>query len=136
MKLTHHRLTVLLLTGWLTLLPSVQAADLEVESYGQTVGRKALSGLANIGTSILEIPKNIINITNESNIAFGLAGGGLQALINMGGRTMVGISDLILAPLPTQPIVYPLYVWEDFEADTSYGPIFRVCQPNNNPCYR
>lgn len=134
MKLNTQRFTVLLLTGWMTFMPSVHSDD--IESYGQTVGRKALSGFANIGMSFLEIPKNIINITNDSNIVFGLAGGGLQGLVNMGGRTIVGISDLILAPLPTQPIIQPLYVWQDFESDTAYGPIFRLCRPSDNPCYR
>lgn len=134
MKFDSQKLTAMLFIGWLAFTPAAQADN--VESYGQTVGRKALNGLANIGTSFLEIPKNIINISNDSNIAFGLAGGGLQGLLNMGGRTIVGISDLILAPLPTQPIVYPLYVWQDFESDTAYGPMFRLCSPSDNPCYR
>ena len=134
MKLNTHSLALLLLVGFLAAMSPAQAEP--TETYGQTVGRKALSGLANIGVSFLEIPKNIINITNDSNIVWGLAGGGLQGLVNMGARTIIGISDLMLAPLPTQPIVYPLYVWQDFESDTNYGPIFRLCRPFDNPCYR
>lgn len=134
MKIDTHRLIALVLMSWLALTPDAWADD--IESYGQTVGRKATSGLANIGVSFLEIPKNVINITNDSNIAFGLAGGGLQGLISMLGRTVVGVSDLILSPLPTQPSVYPLYVWQDFETDTTFGPIFRLCLHQDNPCYK
>jgi putative exosortase-associated protein (TIGR04073 family) len=132
MKLNTRRFAALLIAGWLTFTPWAQAN--EIESYGETTGRKALSGLANMSTSILELPKNIINYTNESNFAFGFGFGSVQGIFNMVGRIVVGVSDLVLAPLPTQPVVYPLYVWQDFETDTSYGPVFRLCTPSDNPC--
>lgn len=47
----------------------------EQQSYGSKVGNKALNGLSNIFTAVLEIPKNIINTTNDSNIAYGAVGG-------------------------------------------------------------
>ncbi|MDD1620638.1 MAG: exosortase system-associated protein, TIGR04073 family [Methylococcaceae bacterium] len=132
MKLNTRRFTALLIAGWLAFTPWAQAD--EIESYGQTTGRKALSGMANIGTSFLELPKNVINYTNESNFAFGFGFGTLQGIVDSVWRIAVGVSDLILAPLPTQPVVYPLYVWQDFETDTTYGPIFRLCTPTDNPC--
>lgn len=97
----------------------------ESESYGQTVGRKLSTGLANIATSSLEIPKNIVIVNNQSNVIYGFIGGTLKGLLNMGGRIGVGVLDLVSAPIPTQPIVYPLYVWDNFDAETTYGKAFR-----------
>lgn len=133
MKLNTRRFAALLVAGWLSFTPWAQAD--EIETYGETTGRKALSGLANVGLSFLEIPKNVINYSNQSNIVYGVAFGSILGLVNTAGRAVTGISDLVLAPLPTQPVVYPLYVWQDFETDTSYGPIFRTCTPSDNPCF-
>lgn len=97
----------------------------EPESYGQTFGRKLVNGLANITTSSLEIPKNIVIINNQSNVIYGFIGGTFKGLLNMTARIGVGVLDLVTAPIPTQPIVYPLYVWDDFGAETTYGGAFR-----------
>jgi len=98
----------------------------EQQSYGSQVGNKALNGFANITTAVLEIPKNIINTTNDSNFAYGIAGGLGKGILNTVGRIVTGITDLITAPLPTKPIAYPLYVWDDFDEDTTYGEVFRL----------
>ncbi len=108
----------------------------EEESYGDTVGRKALNGFANLTTSALEIPKNIINTTNQSNVAYGFIGGGAKGILNTVGRMMVGLTDLITAPLPTKPFIYPQYVWDDFDADTTYGEVFRLENDPNAKTYQ
>jgi putative exosortase-associated protein (TIGR04073 family) len=103
-------------------------------SYGEIVGNKALNGFANIGTAWLEVPKSIINATNQSNFFYGVFGGFLKGLVNTLGRTGVGIADVLTIPIPTQPIAYPVYVWDDFDIDTSYGEVFRLYktqQPGN-----
>lgn len=101
---------------------SIPAQAEPTESYGDIVGRKLANGMANITTGFVEIPKNIIIVNNESNFAYGFVGGTFKGLLNMAGRMGVGIIDLISAPIPTYPIVYPNYVWEDFYAETVYGP--------------
>jgi putative exosortase-associated protein (TIGR04073 family) len=95
-------------------------------SYGSKVGNKALNGFANIVTSPLELPKNMINTSNESNVFYGIVGGVFKGVVVMAGRIAVGIGDLITIPLPTKPIAYPLYVWDDFDVDTTFGPAFRL----------
>lgn len=95
-------------------------------SYGEKIGHKAASGFANLGTSWLEIPKNIINTHNQSNLAYGLVGGTIKGILNTTGRALVGAVDLITFWLPTKPIPNPPFVWQDFDADTTYGPIFRL----------
>lgn len=98
----------------------------EQQSYGDKVGEKALNGLANMGTAILEIPKNIINTTNDSNIAYGVIGGLTKGILNTVGRLVTGATDLITAPIPTDPIVHPKYIWDDYDKDTTYGKVFRL----------
>jgi len=103
-----------------------QSYGAEDQSYGSKVGDKALNGFANMTTSVLEIPKSIINVSNESNVIWGILGGGAKGALNTIGRCLVGLTDLITAPLITKPFVYPAYVWDDFDANTSYGEVFRL----------
>ena len=115
----------LLLTTLLIVTSSISFAD-EQQSYGSKIGNKALNGFANMTTSALEIPKNIINTTNDSNVAWGFVGGLAKGILNTVGRMMVGLTDLITFPLPTKPFIYPKYVWDDFDEDTTYGEVFRL----------
>jgi len=112
----------------LSLLMVVSSTSLanDQQSYGSKVGNKALNGFVNMTTSLLEIPKSIINVTNDSNLAFGAVGGFGQGVLNTFGRIIVGTMDVITAPIPTKQVVHPAYVWDDFDADTSYGEVFRL----------
>ncbi len=94
-------------------------------SYGQKINEKALRTIANLNFSLLEIPKNIINTTNDSNIFFGLTGGLFKGVLNTVGRMGTSLVDLLTLPIPTKPIAYPLYSWDDYYQDTSYGDLFR-----------
>lgn len=93
--------------------------------YGEKIGLKTLRGLSNVSLSILEVPKNIINISNESNIIFGASAGLLLGTVNTFGRIAVGALDLITFPLATKPIVQPIHPWQNyFEVETEYQDIF------------
>ena len=63
---------------------------------------------------------------NQSNFFYGVFGGFLKGLVNTLGRTGCGIADLLTFPLPTKPIAYPVYIWDDFDVDTTYGEVFRL----------
>lgn len=106
--------------------PVSRADKPQQQSYGDKVGNKALNAFANLTTGVLEIPKNIINTTNKSNIFYGVVGGLFKGLVHTGGRIGVGIADLVTIPLPTKPIAHPRYIWENFDVDTTYGPVFRL----------
>jgi putative exosortase-associated protein (TIGR04073 family) len=95
-------------------------------SYGAKVGNKVLNAFANLSTGVLEIPKNIINTTNKSNVFYGVVGGLFKGLVHTAGRLAVGVADLVTIPLPTLPIARPAYIWEDFDVDTTYGPVFQL----------
>jgi len=114
-----------LLLSLLLLVSSNCFADGQ-QGYGSKVGNKALNGFANMSTAVLEIPKNIINTTNDSNIIYGAVGGLAKGLLNTMGRLVTGMTDFVTAPIPTKPIVYPNYIWDDFDADTTYGKTFRL----------
>lgn len=108
--------------------PPATEETVATKGYGAKVGSKALNGVTNIASSFLEIPKNMINVTNaeNSNIFFGIVGGGIKGLMDMMGRVSAGIADVITAPLPTKPITQPPYIWQDFDASTSYDDVFRL----------
>ncbi|MEY3759984.1 MAG: hypothetical protein RIR39_1475 [Pseudomonadota bacterium] len=107
--------------------PVTHADDLlQPLSYGEKIGNKALIGFTNLISSPLEIPKNIINTMNQSNFFYGVFGGFIKGLVNNLGRAGCGIADLLTFPLPTQPIAHPLYIWDDFDVDTTYGDVMRL----------
>ncbi|NOQ12986.1 MAG: exosortase system-associated protein, TIGR04073 family [Methyloprofundus sp.] len=94
-------------------------------SYGRKIGQKALWGLSNATLSFFEIPKNMIMVTNKSNLLYGLTAGLGLGLLNTAGRTLVGINDLVFFLLPTKPVVYPIHPWQDYlEVETNYEDIF------------
>lgn len=122
MKHNTHTFASILLLGLFFAVSPAQAEP--TESYGEIVGRKVLSGLGNMVTAPGEIPKNIIIVNNESNFAYGFIGGTFKGLLHMAGRMGVGVIDLLSAPIPTYPIIDPQFVWDDFYAETEYGPAF------------
>ena len=130
MKLKKRILITLLMAELLTVAPFVSANpdQYENESYGTIVGRKLTSSLANVTTAFLEVPKNIIidNNTSNSNFLYGFVGGTMEGMLNFLGRVSVGALDLVTAPIPTKPVAYPVYIWDDFDTKTHYGPVFRL----------
>ena len=106
----NKRVLSLLLASLLMAVSSISFAD-EQQSYGSQTGNKALNGFTNMTTAILEIPKNIINTTNDSNVAYGFVGGLAKGILNTVGRMMAGLTDFVTAPIPTKPIVQPIYIW-------------------------
>ena len=96
--------------------------------YGSKIVNKGVNAFANLTTSFLEIPKNMINTTNQSNFIYGIGGGFIKGAMNFFGRTGVGVVDLVTLPIPTRPIAQPAYIWDNFDVDTSYWPIFRLDQ--------
>lgn len=92
---------------------------------GKIKGEKALIALANISLGIIEIPKNIIIVTNRTNLLYGLTGGTGLGILNTVGRISVGLLDLLTFPLPTQPIAQPSYPWNQYlDVCTSYDDMF------------
>lgn len=98
------------------------------ESYGTIIGKKVGSGFSNIGLGFMEIPKNIINTSNQYNLAMGVTLGAIKGVIHMCGRAMSGTLDLLTFPLPSEPLTTPQFVWEKFDTETRYNAMFKVKQ--------
>ncbi|WP_367025252.1 exosortase system-associated protein, TIGR04073 family [Methylococcus sp. ANG] len=110
---------LLLLAGIGAAMPAAQADD-----YGTTTTLKLGSGLSNLTLGWLEIPKNMINTSNQTNVLFGISGGLFKGLLHTVGRTLTGAVDFLTFPVPTEPIAHPEFVWQKFSDETSYGPAF------------
>ena len=113
--------TFLLSIALLSPMSPAGAAD-----YGEEVGMKLGSGFSNIALSWLEVPKNMINTTNQTNLALGLIGGVIKGVLHTLARTTAGVTDVLSAPLPTQPIVEPQFIWQNFDVETHYNPVFKL----------
>jgi len=89
-------------------------------SYLSGVGSKLGQGFANVATGVVEIPKNIANISHEQNVFVGATWGLLRGVMETVGRTTVGAAELITAPIPTKDFITPPYIWDRFSEDTRY----------------
>jgi putative exosortase-associated protein (TIGR04073 family) len=88
--------------------------------YLSGVGSKLGQGFANTATGVIEIPKNIINISHDQNVFVGLSWGLLRGVMQTVSRTTVGVAELITAPIPTSDFITPPYVWNRFSEDSRY----------------
>jgi len=91
------------------------------DGYGSQVGSKFARGLANTTTGWIELPKDMINTSKDSNILVGMTWGILKGVLDTVGRTAVGALELATFFVPSDEFVHPTYVWSDFNEDTGYG---------------
>jgi putative exosortase-associated protein (TIGR04073 family) len=99
--------------------------EITEDTYGSKIGQKTLRALANISLGVIEIPKNIIIVSNRTNLLYGLTGGTGLGILNSAGRIAVGLLDLLTFPLPTQPIAQPVYPWNRYlDNYTNYNDMF------------
>lgn len=108
-------LTACVLTGALMTAQSANA-----ESYLAGFTNKVSQGFSNMAFGFLEIPKNVVNITNEQNIFVGMTWGILRGAAHGVGRTLVGTAEFITSPIPTKEFAAPAYPWERFSEDSRY----------------
>jgi len=117
------------------ILMAGQAHAAEELTYGDMLRTKLASGITNMTLGIAEIPKNIINTSNEVNALFGVTGGVLKGTLHTMGRLLAGGLDFITFPVPSRPITHPTFVWQQFNIDTTYGPYFDMSRraPDEKP---
>lgn len=115
----------------------VNAPAPPADDYGDKVRLKLASGIMNMMTGFVEVPKNMINTANNTSsygsafdrggyVLWGITGGGLKGAMHMLGRTLAGLTDFVTCFVPTEPITHPAFVWQNFYTDTQYGPYFKV----------
>ena len=92
------------------------------QSYQNIMGEKFVSGIANVATGVVELPKNIVLTSQEKGIHYGMTIGLVSGVAHTVGRTVIGLMDVITFMIPTGPSsVQPQYVWNDFSRETTYG---------------
>jgi putative exosortase-associated protein (TIGR04073 family) len=88
------------------------------DASAQTALRKAGRGLAAMTTGFLEVPGNMYRDGQEEG-AGGVALGCAKGLGLLVPRTLVGVYELVTAPIPApagfRPILRPEFPWEYFE---------------------
>lgn len=95
-------------------------ADEPEHSYLKGLTSKLNQGFFNTTTGFIELPKNVINISQDQNIFVGFTWGILRGTAHAVSRTVVGVAELITAPIPTNEFISPPYVWNRFSEDTRY----------------
>lgn len=95
--------------------------DITTDVYFSRASMKILSGVANVATGWMELPKNI-SIWNQknNNMLSDFTEGVLWGIVHTAGRTASGAVDLATFWLPTFPTPSPVFVWDDFSKESDY----------------
>jgi putative exosortase-associated protein (TIGR04073 family) len=83
-------------------------------------GERFVSGIANMATGWVELPKNVVLTGQKDGPIYGITVGLAMGLMHTVGRTLVGALDVATFWMPLKPSVNPPYIWEDFSRETSY----------------
>lgn len=103
------------LSGAALIAPTAHA-----DSYLKGFTNKFSQGVANMATGFIEIPKNVINVTEERNIFVGMTWGLFRGITHGVSRTLVGGMEFITSPIPSSEFASPAYVWDRFSEDSRY----------------
>lgn len=115
--------SLLILSGLFFFSPHAAMAD----SYPEKVGDKLAHGVANTVTGFVgEVPKNIILANKEKGPAYAATAGLFTGIVHGIGRTLTGVVDLVTFIIPTKPIIYPDYIWKEFDKETHYHPDWKL----------
>jgi putative exosortase-associated protein (TIGR04073 family) len=86
----------------------------------QTAPRKFLRGLAGMTTAFLEVPGNMVALTESRGPAEGIPLGFAKGLGMIIPRTLVGLWEFLSAPFPVpagyRPILDPEFPWGYFDS--------------------
>ncbi|MBA3755440.1 MAG: exosortase system-associated protein, TIGR04073 family [Nitrosomonas sp.] len=95
--------------------------EITASVYFSRTGMKILSGVANVTTGWMELPKNIILWSQKDNsILIGFPIGLLWGIVHTASRTASGAADLATFWLPTFPTPHPTFIWDDFSQESDY----------------
>ena len=106
-----------LVLSFLFLFSSQAAA---ADSYFAMSGEKLVSGVTNVATGFVELPKNVILKSQQEGVVYGVTVGLVTGIMHSVGRTVIGALDVVTFIIPTYPSVKPHYVWQDFSRETTY----------------
>ena len=116
----HNKKTSLIAASVILFALSTPSQAENTDGYGEHFQDKLGHGVANMTLGFAEIPKNIINITDDSGFLVGITWGTLRGIGHGVGRTLLGVADILTSPFPTDDYVAPGLPWERFTEDTRY----------------
>lgn len=116
----RYKATWLLAALMAALTFGAQARADSSDGYGASFPDKLAVGFANMTMGMLELPKNVINHSSDSNILVGISLGTLRGSLHGVARTLFGVADALTSPFTTSDFVSPGYPWERFSEDTRY----------------
>jgi putative exosortase-associated protein (TIGR04073 family) len=97
-------------------LPSAVMAN----EYPTNAGEKLGSGVTNMFTGVLEIPKTMIVTSRKDGLAYGMTNGFFVGIVHAVGRTLSGVFDVTTFVIPTTSFVQSEYIWNNFDQETTY----------------
>jgi putative exosortase-associated protein (TIGR04073 family) len=108
----------LLLLGVITFGPLMTSPRMAA-AQEYTAARKVGRGLAGMTCGFLEVPGNIVKVSDEKGPAWGFTLGFAEGLGRLVVRELVGVYEFLSAPFPLppgfQPILKPEFPWGYFE---------------------
>ena len=108
------------LASCILIITFMMASTAQAEEQQTGFTGKLSQGMANMLFGFIEIPKNVINITNQHNIFVGMTWGVIRGTMHGVSRTVVGSAEFLTSPIPTSDFTSPAYVWDRFSEDSRY----------------
>ena len=105
----------------LVLVPAARAEPEGSRGYAGTAGEKFGIGVTNAATGWVEIPKTMYVSSLQDGLVSGLTLGFFKGIANMAGRSLLGVSDILIFMIPTKPMIGPPVIWRNFDQETSYN---------------
>ena len=117
----RFRFTVMLFMLFLFSSQAKASEEITAEVYFSRASTKILSGVVNVATGWMELPKNIIVWSQkDDSVLVGVPEGVLWGIIHTASRTGSGALDLATFWLPTFPTPSPIFIWDDFYQESEY----------------
>ncbi len=66
---------------------------------GNNPGTKLMSGVMNLGSAILELPKTMVSVSQDKNAAIGLTVGTLEGVAGVLLKALVGVYEVVTFPI-------------------------------------
>lgn len=90
------------------------------QNYPTKIGEKLGTGIANVVTGVVEVPKTMMVTGRQKGATYGMTAGFFTGLVHMVGRLGTGALDIATFLVPTTPIPQPAHIWDDFDRETTY----------------
>lgn len=108
--------TILMLFLVFSLSPNLVMAH----GYPAKIGEKLGSGVSNVFTGVVEVPKTMMIASRREGVGYGVTAGLFTGIVHMVGRTLIGAVDAATFMIPSRPMINPHFIWDDFDKETSY----------------